>query len=391
MEIQKYVKKVIIMENKQISSFSAILLIITIIINHIILNLPKSILKSSSSFSPINIIYISILAILLTLLICKLFGKFPGSDILDVSEILWGKYFKLFIGILCIIYLLFASGMILREFCEGLKIIYYMKTPIYFVIAVFIIVTALTNITGENSIIRSNVIILPIVLISILFIFIANIKNFIPQRIFPLLGDGMESTFISGISNLYAFSPFPLIYFIGPFLKDSSKLTKVSIISIVVASIYLIFSIFSLVFMFSYISSENEIMPIYLASRYIELGTFIQRIDAIFLLIWILEVGVYLSVIVMFILRVYKKITNIENSSNLTYAICLLLFSISLIPKGLADIDFFNDTIYKYSILYFVIIVGLLILVMANIKKKLQEKKKNQGGKNIEFQDDVNI
>ena len=142
--------------------------------------------------------------------------------------------------------------------------------------------------------------------------------------------------------------------------------------------------------MFSYISSENEIMPIYLASRYIEFGTFLQRIDAIFLLIWILEVGVYLSVIVMFILRILKKITLIENSSNLVYSVCLLLFCISLVPRGFADIDFFNDTIYKYSILYFVIITGLLILIMANIKKKLQEKKNKQGGKNIEFQNSIN-
>ncbi len=48
-------------------------------------------------------------------------------------------------------------------------------------------------------------------------------------------------------------------------------------------------------------------MPIYLASRYIEFGTFFQRIDAIFLLLWISEVGLYLNIIVMIVLRILKK------------------------------------------------------------------------------------
>ena len=367
------------MENKQISSYAAVLLIITIIINHIILNLPKSLLKSTESFSPINIIYICILAILITTIICKLFKNFPSLDILDVSEILFGKWFKFIIGVLCIIYLLLSSSLILRDFCEGLKIIYYMKTPIYFVLALFIIVAAISNMLGESSIIRSNVIILPIVLTAIIFIFVANIKNFMPQRIFPLLGDGSYSTFITGTVNLYAFSPFPLIYFIAPFLKNPSKLTKVSVISIIIASLFLISCIFSLVFMFSFINTENEIMPIYLASRFIEFGTFFQRIDAIFLLILILEVGIYLSIVIMFILRILKKITYIENTSNIIYAVCLLLFCVSLFPKSLADIDYFNDTFYKYSILYFVILGGLLILILANLKKKFKKKKNIKG------------
>ena len=92
-----------------------------------------------------------------------------------------------------------------------------------------------------------------------------------------------------------------------PFLKDTSKFKKIAVTSIVISAIYLILCVFSLTFIFSFITQENGIMPIYLASRYIEFGTFFQRIDAIFLLLWISEVGLYLNIIVMIVLRILKK------------------------------------------------------------------------------------
>lgn len=366
------------MNNTKIGTVSAIFLIITIMINHIILNIPKSILRETGSSSPLNILYVSILAILLTLLICRLFKKFPGSDILDVSNFLFGKWFKFLIGLLFIIYLLSTGSVLLRDFSEGLKIIYFKRTQIYFIIALFVIVAAFCNNLGEKSIIRSNLLILPIVLAGIIFIFLANIKNFVPQKIFPILGDGVNSTFITGTSNLYAFSCLFLIYFIPPYLKDTSKFKKVAITSIVISSIYLLLCIFSLICMFSFITTENEIMPIYLASRYIEFGTFFQRVDALFLLIWILEVSLYLNVVVMLSIKIFKKITNIENSSNMIYPICMLVFCFSLIPRNLADVNTFNETFYKNITLYFVIITSLVILILANIKNKIKNKNKEE-------------
>lgn len=366
------------MDNTKIGNVSAIFLIITIMINNIILNIPKSILRTSESSAPLNILYVSILAILLTLLICKLFKKFPGSDILDISNFLFGKWFKFLIGLLFIIYLLSTSSVLLRDFSEGLKIIYFKRTQIYFIIALFIIVSAITNMIGEKSIIRSNLLILPIVLLGIIFIFLANIKNFVPQRIFPILGDGVNSTFITGTSNLYAFSCLFLIYFIPPYLKNTSSFKKVAIISIVISAIYLFVCIFSLICMSSFITTENEIMPIYLASRHIEFGTFFQRVDAIFFFIWILEVSLYLNVVVMLTIKIFKKITNIESPSNMIYPICLLLFCFALIPRNLADINTFNETFYKNITLYFVIITSLVILILANIKNKIKNKNKEE-------------
>ncbi len=65
------------MANQKIGNIEAIALVITIMINHIILNLPKSIIQSTSSGAIINVIFISLAALLIAYLICQLLKNFP--------------------------------------------------------------------------------------------------------------------------------------------------------------------------------------------------------------------------------------------------------------------------------------------------------------------------
>jgi len=63
-------------ENK-IGNIEAIALILTVMINHIILNLPKSLIQSTSSGAIVNVIFISLLALGIVALICQLLKNFP--------------------------------------------------------------------------------------------------------------------------------------------------------------------------------------------------------------------------------------------------------------------------------------------------------------------------
>lgn len=51
------------MSDKKIGNIEAIALIVTIMVNHIILNLPKSIIRSTSSGAILNVLFISLVAL----------------------------------------------------------------------------------------------------------------------------------------------------------------------------------------------------------------------------------------------------------------------------------------------------------------------------------------
>ena len=64
------------------STFEAISLIVIIMLNNMILSIPANIIRDTSSGAWINIIVISILALIFAILISKLFKKFPSMVLL---------------------------------------------------------------------------------------------------------------------------------------------------------------------------------------------------------------------------------------------------------------------------------------------------------------------
>ena len=100
-------------------------------------------------------------------------------------------------------------------------------------------------------------------------------KQFSLQKMFPIFGEGVVNTFFLGLSNISAFGGIVYLYFLPPLLKEPEKMKKITLISIGITALYLILSVATLLFIFSFFITTDEITPLYNATRYIELGDFI--------------------------------------------------------------------------------------------------------------------
>lgn len=365
------------MNYSKIGSIEAIFLIIVVVLNHIVLNLPELFLSTCGPSSSLNVIFISILVFIFLFIIIKLFKNFSNSDIIDISEFLGGKYLKIIVGILFILYFIIITGTQLRGFGEILKIVYFPKIAICFLTAVFLVVGVIANKYGTNTIVKTNLIITPIVMFNLLVAFFCITTRFVPQRIFPIFGYGINETFFSGISNIFAFNGIAYIYFLLPMLNKKENFKAISFIGIVISCLYVFLSVTCLLFSFADVLSINEISPIYLLIRGTDFGRFIQRPDAIFFLGWILSLMSYISISIMFITKIMQKIGNLNAKFPLSYSVATLIFIVALIPKGEVEIRFLQNNIYKYFTIGLIFIVSFLILVFANIKYKKKHKVSN--------------
>lgn len=360
------------MTKPKLGRIEAIMLVLTIVVAHSVLSMPTDILSSYKSASILNVIYISIIAIGISYFIYRLLKNFPSMDILDISELIGGKVFKNLVGTVFIIYFILSASLMLRNFCESIQILYFPMTDITFIITLLIISICIANRLDFSATIKTNVIILPIALIGVLFLFFTNINRFVPQRIFPILGEGAFNTFILGLTNIASFGGIAYLYFLPPLLKDITQFKKITLISIVATAIYLVFTIATLLFIFTFFTNVSEISPLYTATRYIEFGTFFQRLESIFLLIWILVFACYLSIVSKFSMNIFQKITGISNQKPLIDIFGLLILGITLIPKNLAVSQSFENKIYPYLMIGIVIVLGIGILIFAKFAKKKQ-------------------
>ena len=364
------------MTEQKLGKWEAIILIVAIVINHIILGLPRSIVAEHASASILNVIYISAIVIILIFLICKLLESFPGLNIIDIAEFLGGKVLKIGISILFLLYIIFITGILLRSFSEGLKLIFFPRTSLPIIMILFLIAIVIMNKLNIVSIARANLFFTILVSVSIIFIFIGNWKDLTFQKIFPILGNGAYTTFFSGLSDLFAFGGIACIYLLPPYLKNQRDFKKVAYTSVGLSAFFLLISVATLLFIFPPTIIEQQIFPIYLASRFIDFSRFFQRLDALFLLIWLLSIICYLAIVLYFSTSIFKRVTNLKYSKWISTLFALFIFGTALIPKNMQEISFLENTVYRYIILILVFALSFIILILANIKYLRSQKMK---------------
>jgi spore germination protein (amino acid permease) len=357
------------MPQSKITTREAIILVVTVIVSHTIVSLPKTLLSTAKSAVIINMIYVGIIAILLGYVIYRLFRQFHGQDIIDISNFLGGPWLQKIVGFVFIAYFISSSAFLLRNFCEGIKIIYFPFTSVTYIILLFVVVLCITNTFTFRSNAKTISLILPIVLVSVILLFFGNAKHFSIERMLPILGDGLYQTFVVGLGNLAAFGGIGCLYFLPPYLKEPQKFKKISMLSVGVAAIYLIFCVSTLLFTFSFFVNVDEVLPLYSAARYIEFGTFFQRLESLFLLVWMLEICSYLCIANRFSMAIFQKITNLKKLKPLAFLFPLLLFAIAMIPKNYAISRYLEDSIYPYLVLGINLVLTFTILILANSKK----------------------
>lgn len=363
---------------QKIGKFEAMALIIMIAINQVFLNLSNNIISSTNSSAWINVIYISIIAIIFCLLICKLFKPLGSKDIIDVSEFLGGKILKTVISIIYLLFFIFTAGIFLSYLVNTFKIIYFPKTPIIFLLLIFLIPIVIAGKTGIKAIAQINLMLLPVFIIIMLILLFSTAGSFVPERLLPILGFGADKTFITGLSNIFAFSGFAYLYFLIPILKEPKEFKKIAVTSIIVSAIYLFLSVICLLMLFPYITFTDELLSVYLLARIIEFGTFFQRVDAIFVFTCILSTLSVLTFTTAIAANIFKKITSIKHSKQIIYSTSALIFSVAVIFKDISSLKFVEDIIWKYTVICLVFIISPILLIFANLKIKRRNKYENK-------------
>lgn len=352
----------------KLSKIEAIALILIVTINQVILGTTKTILMNNSSGALLNLLAISILAILIVIAINYLFRKFQNSDIVDVSDFLAGKPLKIITSIAYIGLFFISSVTCLFCMAESLKIVYFQSCCIMFLAFFFIIPMLVAVMKGFSAISKVNLIIVILSLGSMLMLFFKSSYLFVPERAFPLLGYGADKVFFVNLSNVFAFQGISYMLFLQPLLKQKEDFSKITTIAVILMSIYLFLSVLCILLIFPFIRITEDLLSIYLLTRIVAYCSFIARIDAVYVFFWIFSAISYLSINLFLILHIIGKTINLKNSSALGYSVCAFLLTAILFIKRIPTYYFLQNTIVNN---YFLILTltSITILVVASIKK----------------------
>ena len=196
-------------------------------------------------------------------------------------------------------------------------------------------------------------------------------------KLSPILGYNIQNTFINGLSNIFSLYFISYYFFLLPLIKNAFHFKKICVISYLISWTLLFLTVLSISAVFPIDNSSEPFNSIYLLSRKIELGDFLQRLDAIFILLWIISIFCYLSLSIFMVNHVFQKITNISNPKMLTFSSATIFLGLCTLPFDVEISRFIGNIIFRYLVIIMIFGVSFGIMILANIKYGLTKSKKS--------------
>ncbi|NLP49199.1 endospore germination permease [Bacillus sp. RO1] len=308
-------------------------------------------------------------------------GRKKGYNLFALIEFCLGKWLGGAISFLYIIYFIYISSRVLRDFGELIVSTIFIFTPIEIIsITIMLTIIYMLN-SGIEVMARTSEIFFPYVfsftfLVGI-FILLSGEIQF--ENIRPILGGGIKPIFQAIIPGLLTFPFGELIAFavVLPLVTKYNKAKGFAAGSIILSTLVLVYSSVIQVLTLGHEMKDRSNFPLLSAAREISLLDFIERVDIV--VVFVVMFGIIVKIGVFF----FGAIKGLEHISNRKYRsylipvgsiICLSSIIITdnfaeHIEEGLQIVPYFVHLPFQFALP-----LVLLVIVLIRTRRKSGRK-----------------
>lgn len=313
-------------------------------------------------------------------LIAVLMKRFPGKSIVEVSETVAGKYLGTVISLGFFAFFFYLTVMVLRQFAETVITTTLPQTPISVITAIFLAAVVYAAYMGIETIARGNWLLFPFMLLGYVTILAGVLPYFNSDNFFPLLGTGPAEILKFGMLKSSLLGEVLVLAVILPALRDREKFTRIGLMSIMISGMAMTLAVVVLIGTFTPQGAKYEaILPLYQLARLIYFGRFVQRIEALFIFVWIFAGLVEISLSLYASAVILARILKLPVYRPLVFPLALLAYSLSFLPPDyVTATKLETEVLRKYGWSITFLLPGLLLL-LARIRG-IGENGRQKGG-----------
>lgn len=358
------------LEDGRISNRQAVyLLISTILPTSAIGFSPSLIYREAAQDSWISVILLTIFGMVASWIIVSLGMRFPDRTIVQYAELVAGRFLGKVIGFLYATFFPFINIFII-SFFGGLLVTYIMPETPYLVFLVGIIFAAAYAVRcGLEVFSRANEIILPVFLA---FGFLLMVMLFPQMRInnfTPVLEKGMLPVIKGSYINLIYYGETIVISMFIPYLNNPRQAGRIIFKSFAVIGIFHLFTVISMTAVLGTMMSRIPV-PALIGARLISIAELIERVEPLFLLLWVIGVFVKITVFYFCGALATAQLLNLKEYKALVVPTGVLQIVFSVIISG--NIFEIIERMFKVTPYFLFIEAGLplLLLIVAWLRGK---------------------
>jgi spore germination protein KB len=286
--------------------------------------------------------YVTLISVLVSMLLLQfvyiLLKRFPDKVLSEVFEKVWGKLIGKVLSLVFIAYFMFCAGSNLREFVEMIKTYNLPYTPPSIIIFTFLLPVALISYLGLETLSRIAYLGFWFVLGSIFIILILDYPFYRIDSIYPLGGSGLKQNLYIGLTRNSAYNEMLILAFFVNSIHGLKYFKKASILSLIISGITISSVILCSLMAFDYTMSTEHLSNLFELSRSIYFGRFFQRLESIFLIVWVTTSVILVTIFFYTSISIFCRSFNINDHKPLILPFIFLTFVITLMPENFSEV-----------------------------------------------------
>ncbi|UFJ39832.1 endospore germination permease [Brevibacillus humidisoli] len=359
------------LDRGRIGIHQLIVLVILVTIGDSILVLPSVIVAEAKQDAWISMIIGVAAGLTIAYLFCKVGALYPRLTLVQYNDKILGKWLGIVFSLLFLLYFLLNIGLMVREIGDFMTTQIMPETPIEAILILMLSIVIMGARLGLEPIARAGetFFVWFILLFFMLVLFLSPEVD--TEKMTPILAEGFQPV-LAGALPVMAFPFTELLVFlmIFPFVHEPKRMAKSFLFGAAMGGTVLtVIVVLALLVLGPDLTARN-IYASYSLAKQISVGDFIERIEAILAIMWLLTM--------------YFKITLYYYASHLGLAQLLKLrdYRMLLLPMGVnivvlaivisPNISYYNLVISRYWPLYDItigIIMPLLLLAVGTVRR----------------------
>ncbi|MGE5405385.1 MAG: GerAB/ArcD/ProY family transporter [Candidatus Saccharibacteria bacterium] len=358
-------------EEGKIGVHEAVCLVVTAISNRIFFTAPATVARATGTAGWYMALISNLTTIVAFYFIYLLLKRFPNKNLFEIFDLSWGRFIGFILSFIYASAFLFATGTLLREFLDMLKVFVFPRTPLGALIFAVLVVIVTAAFLGFETIARVASLASYTSLAGYIILLLLAVNDYRFSNLFPILGYGLGKTVIEGLSRSSAFSEVIILAVFAGSLQGVQHIKKAGFRALIISGLIISSGILCITMAFSYANFQEQTAPLFVMVRFIKYGPFFQRIDPLFLLLWIISAIIASSTLFYSAVSSYCKTFRLLDARPVIIPMAVLLFAITLIPRDFPSlIDKYIETLRIYPIfLFYCVPFTTLIVAMVRQKK----------------------
>jgi spore germination protein KB len=312
------------------------------------------------------------------LLYSKILSHYPGKDLFDILQIVFGKYIGKFLCIFMIWFAFHDGTLVTRNLSEFTNVHVLPDTPVVVPMLFFIALCIWGVKEGIEVLGRWSEFFVIIVISTFLFITILSITQMDIDRLKPILDNGF-TPILKGAFSAFSFPFGETVVFTMVFsnINKGGNYNKVFIVGLLIGGLLIFIAVSRNILVLGAEELSNTYFPSYSAVSLIHIGEPLQRLEMTVTIVFIVCVFIKVNMCLLAVSKGIVKVFGFNDYRFIVTPVALLMLEFSFfIYKNTMEMTDWAFKAWPYYSLLFEVIIPLIIFIAVEVKGKKKSSKK---------------